>query len=299
MTKKTGLGRGLDALIPMGEERPPLAEFTSSPAAAPSAGITSLPIEDISPNPRQPRGQMDAQELAELADSIRRNGVLQPIIVTPAMQLGKFTLIAGERRLVASRMAGLHEIPAIVREASELERLELALIENVQRADLSPLESAEAYRQLDEEFSLSHEEIAERVGKSRTAVTNTLRLLKLPTDVRQALGEKRISEGHARALLGLPTPEAQSSALRSVLKNDLNVRQVEELVRRLTGQRPERAPRPAPAPEVTALEERLQQSLGTRVEVNPHRKGGTLVLHYYSEEELDALVERLLSDHDL
>ena len=179
---------------------------------------------------------------------------------------------------------------------SELERLELALIENVQRADLSPLESAEAYRQLDEEFGLSHEDIAEQVGKSRSAVTNTLRLLKLPADVRQALSDRRISEGHARALLGLPNAQAQSSALHTILKNELNVRQVEELVRRLTGERPEPAPHPAPAPEVIALEERLRQSLGTRVELNPHRKGGTLVLHYYSEEELDALVERLLSD---
>jgi ParB family chromosome partitioning protein len=297
MKKKSGLGRGLDALIPVGDENLPATEFVRQPAAPLSgAGITQLSIQDISPNPRQPRGQMDPQELAELADSIRRNGVLQPIIVTPATQLGKFVLIAGGRRLKASRMAGLSEIPAIVREASELERLELALIENVQRTDLSPLEAAEAYRQLDEEFSLSHEEIAERVGKSRTAVTNTLRLLKLPDDVRQALNDKRISEGHARALLGLPTAQAQSGALHTVLKNELNVRQVEELVRRLTGQRPEPAPRPSPAPEVTALEERLRQSLGTRVELKPHQRGGALVLHYYSEEELDALVERLLSN---
>jgi ParB family chromosome partitioning protein len=293
MTKKGGLGRGLDALIPVGGKKLPGEEFISPPGT----GIAQLPVQAISPNPRQPRGQMDPQELAELADSIRRNGVLQPIIVTPAEQPGQYVLIAGERRLAASRMAGLSEIPAIVRQASELERLELALIENVQRADLSPLESAEAYRQLDEEFSLSHEEIAERVGKSRTAVTNTLRLLKLPADVRQALNDRRISEGHARALLGLPSAQAQSSALHTVLKNELNVRQVEELVRRLSGQRSESAPRPAPAAEVTALEERLRQALGTRVQLNPHRKGGTLVLYYYSEEELDALVERLLSEN--
>lgn len=292
MTKKGGLGRGLDALIPVGGKKLPGEEFVSPPGT----GIAQLPVQSISPNPRQPRGQMDPQELAELADSIRRNGVLQPIIVTPAEQPGQYVLIAGERRLAASRMAGLSEIPAIVRQASDLERLELALIENVQRADLSPLESAEAYRQLDEEFSLSHEEIAERVGKSRTAVTNTLRLLKLPADVRQALNDRRISEGHARALLGLPNAQAQSGALHTILKNELNVRQVEELVRRLSGQRSEPAPRAAPPAEVTALEERLRQSLGTRVQLNPHRKGGTLVLYYYSEEELDALVERLLSE---
>lgn len=294
MTKKSGLGRGLDALIPIDDDRQPGADFLNPPS---TGGISFLPLQSISPNPRQPRGQMNPQELAELADSIRRNGVLQPIIVTPASLSGQYVLIAGERRLLASRMAGLAEIPAIIREASEVERLELALIENVQRADLSPLEAAEAYRQLDDEFNLSHEEIADRVGKSRSTVTNTLRLLNLPEDVRQALNDKRISEGHARALLALPTAQAQSSALITVLKHELNVRQVEELVRRLTGQRPASTSRPTPAPEVSALEERLRQSLGTRVELKPHRKGGTLVLHYYSEEELDALVERLLSDN--
>jgi ParB family chromosome partitioning protein len=300
MTKKPGLGRGLDALIPLGNEPASGEEVTPRSASTPvSGGITQVALQSIQPNPRQPRSQMDKQELNELADSIRRNGVLQPIIITPAAQPDQYVLIAGERRLVASRMAGLNEIPAIIRQASELERLELALIENVQRTDLSPMEAAEAYRQLDDEFGLSHEEIADRVGKSRTAVTNTLRLLKLPADVRQALNDKHISEGHARALLGLPTSQAQSSALHTILKNDLNVRQVEELVRRLTGERPERAKKPTPTPEVTALEERLRQSLGTRVELRPQRKGGTLVLHYYSEEELDALVERLLSDNSL
>jgi ParB family chromosome partitioning protein len=296
MTKKSGLGRGLDALIPVGDENLSAAQFAPQTIAQPSEGISKLAVNAISPNPRQPRGQMDPQELAELADSIRRNGILQPVIVTPSEQEGKYILIAGERRLVASRMAGLSEIPSIIRLASEVERLELALIENVQRADLSPLESAEAYRQLDEEFGLSHEEIAESVGKSRTTVTNTLRLLKLPEDVRRALNDRHISEGHARALLGLPTPEAQSSALHSILKNELNVRQTEELVRRLTGQRPEHIPRAVPPPEITALEERLRQSLGTRVEVNHHRKGGTLVLHYYSSEELDELIKRLLGE---
>lgn len=290
MTKKTGLGRGLDALIPG-------SDFTPQPAGKPGeSGLRQLPIHLINPNPRQPRSKMNAEELAELAESIRHNGILQPVIVTPGSQEGQYVLIAGERRLIAARMAGLTEVPAIVRQASELEQLELALIENVQRTDLNPLESAEAYRQLDEEFGLSHEEIATRVGKSRVSVTNTLRLLKLPGDVRQALADDQISEGHARALLALPTSEAQSNALNTVLKNELNVRQVEELVRRLSGQKPAPVVRPTPPPEVTALEERLRQSLGTRVELNPRRKGGTLVLHYYSEEELEALVGRLLGE---
>jgi ParB family chromosome partitioning protein len=290
MTKKSGLGRGLDALIPGGD-------FLPEPAAGPAAkGISLIPVDAIIPNPRQPRKEMNAQELTELAESVRTHGILQPVIVTPAAQPGQYMLIAGERRLRAARMAGLDEVPAILRQASELERLELALIENVQRADLSPLEAAEAYRQLDEEFSLSHEEIAEQVGKARVTVTNTLRLLKLPLDVRQALNERQISEGHARALLALPTPQAQSSAMHTILKHELNVRQTEELVRRLSGQKPEPVVHPAPAPEVAALEERLRQSLGTRVDLKPQRKGGTLVLHYYSEEELEALVARLIGD---
>jgi ParB family chromosome partitioning protein len=205
-------------------------------------------------------------------------------------------LIAGERRLLAARLAGLPNVPAILREASEQEHLELALIENIQRADLSPLEQAEAYRQLAEEFVLSHEEISARVGKSRSAVTNTLRLLKLPASVQKALTEGLISEGHARALLALPSPAAQGAALHSILKNNLNVRQTEELVRRLSGEKPTAQPRPEPSAEIRALEERLRSALGTRVSLNPRRKGGTITIHYYSDEELNALLDALLGD---
>jgi ParB family chromosome partitioning protein len=187
------LGRGLDALIPGGER--------------PASGIEQIPLDAVVSNPRQPRTRFDPEELAELAESIRVHGMLQPLIVTQDETPGRYTLIAGERRLLAARQAGLTHAPALVREASEQSRLEMALIENVQRADLAPLELAEAYRQLAEDFDLSHEQIAARVGKSRVAVTNTLRLLKLPESVRQALAEGRISEGHARALLALPTPQ--------------------------------------------------------------------------------------------
>jgi ParB family chromosome partitioning protein len=191
-------------------------------------------------------------------------------------------------------------VPAIVREASDQELVELALVENVQRADLGPLEAAEAYRQLAEEFHLSHEEIAARVGKSRVAVTNTLRLLKLPADVQKGLVEAEITEGHARALLALPTPEAQSAALHTILKQGLNVRQTEALVRNITGQPPDRQPdhlpKPASPPEVKELEERLRQRLGTRVTLNHRGKSGRLVIHYYSEEELNALVDTILGE---
>jgi ParB family chromosome partitioning protein len=283
MTRRTGLGRGLEALIPGGETPPP-------------AGVSQIPIDQIDPNPRQPRSRFDADELEELAASVRQYGVIQPLILARSPQAGRYLLIAGERRLIAARQAGLLEVPAILREASDQQHLELALIENIQRADLSPLEQADAYRQLAEEFNLSHEEISERVGKSRSAVTNTLRLLKLPASVQKALSEGLISEGHARALLALASPAAQGAALHSILKNNLNVRQTEELVRRLSGQKPSTRPRPEPSAEIQALEERLRSALGTRVSLNPRRKGGTITIHYYSDEELDTLLDALLGD---
>ena len=284
MAQKSGLGRGLGALIPAGENAP--AEN----------GIMLVSVDLISPNPRQPRNMMHPAELDELTASIREHGVLQPLIVTPGNMAGEYILIAGERRLQAARLAGLTMVPVLIRQATDQQRLELAIIENVQRSDLSALEEAEAYRQLAEDFDLSHEEIAVRVGKSRVAVTNTLRLLKLPDAVKNALIESRISEGHARALLALSTAEAQAAALRTVITQELNVRQTEELVRKLSGEKPARKPRPTAVPEVAELEERLRTSLGTKVTLRSGRKGGTLTIRYYSNEELDALMGRLLKE---
>lgn len=283
MARKTGLGRGLDALLPVGDQ-----------GGSPTGGF-SIAVEQISANPRQPRSRFDPIELAELAESIRQHGVLAPLIVTEDTP-GMYTLIAGERRLLAARQAGLSHVPAFVRQATDQERLELALIENVQRADLSPLEAAEAYRQLAEEFNLSHEAIAERVGKSRVSVTNTLRLLKLPPALRQALAAGQISEGHARALLALPAAAAMEAALQTVLKLELNVRQTEDLVRRLTGEKPAPAPKRPPAPEIVALEERLRQRLGTRVRLSRHGRGGTLTIHFYSDEELSNLIDQIAGE---
>ncbi len=280
MSRRSGLGRGLDALIPGGER--------------PAGGIEQIPLDAVVSNPRQPRTRFDPEELAELAESIRVHGMLQPLIVTQDETPGRYTLIAGERRLLAARQVGLTHAPALVRDASEQSRLEMALIENVQRADLAPLELAEAYRQLAEDFDLSHEQIAARVGKSRAAVTNTLRLLKLPESVRQALAEGRISEGHARVLLALPTPQAQAAALHTILTHELNVRQTEALVRRMTGERPPARVKPELPPDVLDVQQRLQSSLGTRVRLKRGRKGsGTIVIHFYSDEELEALIERL------
>jgi len=284
MVKKSGLGKGLDALLPAEEDR--LIE----------GGIRQIQTGNIFPNPRQPRASFDKQELEELASSIREHGLIQPLIITTGDSPGSYTLIAGERRLMAAKLIELESVPAIIREASDQDLVELALVENVQRADLGPLETAEAYRQLSEDFGLSHEEIAARVGKNRTTITNTLRLLNLPDDVKQALVSGMISEGHARALLSLPTEEAQSAALKSILKLNLNVRQTEELVRKLVGERPQKKSPAPPSPEIKALEEQLRQHLGTKVSLNKRNKGGTLTIHYYSEEELDTLLEIILRD---
>jgi ParB family chromosome partitioning protein len=278
-SKKHGLGRGLDALLPV----EPAPEGTSEVAVA-----------LIRRNPRQPRSGMAEGELDELAASIKEHGVLQPLVVSAGAVPGEYTLIAGERRLEAARRAGLERVPVVVRAATEQERLLLALIENVQRADLSPLETAEAYRQLNDEFGLSHEEISKRVAKSRVAVTNTLRLLRLPEAVRRALASGQLTEGHARALLALPTYHAQAAAADTVIRKALNVRQTEELVRRLLGKR---TSKPAPAklpPDLRALQRKLQEAFGTRIDLRRAKRGGTLVFYFYSDEELDALADHLL-----
>lgn len=280
MTRRRGLGRGLDALIP--------SDLGPAPA-----GVLELPPERIRPNPRQPRGAIDPQSLTELTESIRQHGVLQPLIVSPALD-GDYELVAGERRLQAAREAGLATVPVLVRRVDDQGRLALALIENLQRSDLNALEAAEGFRQLAEEFNLSHEQIAGVVGKSRAAVSNTLRLLRLAPAARQALSAGEISEGHARALLGLGSAKAQAAALQSVLRRGLNVRQTEELVRRLGGERVRRSrARPRP-PEESDLEGRLREALGTRVTLRRGRRGGSLVVHFYSDEELNALVDRIL-----
>jgi ParB family chromosome partitioning protein len=284
MAQRTGLGKGLDALIPSGGK--------TQPVAAGVGGVQQVAVEAIQPNPRQPRIHFKEEDLAELAASIKEHGVIQPLIVTPKSD-GTFTLIAGERRLQASQKAGLRTVPVITRQASNQELLEIALIENVQRADLNSLEEAEAYRQLVEEFGLSHEAVAKRVGKSRVAVTNTLRLLGLPEVVKQALVDGKLTEGHARALLALSTQKAQASAMQTVINLSLSVRQTEELVRKLAGVKPIKAKKPSRNADVNDVEKRLQNSLGTKVALKHGKKGGTVTIYYYSGEELDALIDKL------
>ena len=282
MAQRTGLGKGLDALIPGGKD---------SPSSA--GGVMQAAVESIARNPRQPRVQFDAGELDELAASIREHGIIQPLIVSPGKNNG-FILIAGERRLQAAKKAGLKTVPVITRQASDRQHLELALIENVQRADLGPLEEADAYQHLVQDFGLSQEQVAERVGKSRVAVTNTLRLLGLSQRVKQALAEEQITEGHARALLGLTSAKAQEAALQTVLKLFLSVRQTEGLVRKLGGEKPKAKVKSKPAADVADIERRLRASLGTKVALKHGKKGGAVTIYYYSDEELDTLLERLL-----
>ncbi len=285
MPKRTALGRGLDALIPSEEDQ------------IHSGGVRNIPIDQISDNPHQPRTHFNPYELTELANSIRENGILQPLIASYDEENNQYILIAGERRWLAARQAGLENVPVLVRQVNEQQRLELALIENLQREDLNPLEAAEAYHQLIESFHLSHDEISTRVGKSRVAITNTLRLLKLPDSVKQALIDRKISEGHARALLALPTNQAQIAALQTILNHELSVRQTEELVQNMMGKKRPGAARREKKPELRALEEQLRQALGTRVDIQPRKKGGgTITIHYYSNEELDTLLQQFLNE---
>ena len=275
---RRSLGRGLDALIPVAES---------------TAGAAEIPIARVSPNPHQPRQAISEESLVELVASIREHGVIQPLVVT---QIGDdYQLIAGERRWRAAQLAGLTTLPAIIKETTPQEMLELALVENLQRADLSPLEEAGAYRQLMDEFGLTQEEVAERVGKSRAAVANTVRLLRLPDDVKEALASDRISEGHARALLALPTARLQRQVLGIIETRGLNVRQTEALVRQMQAEPEEPASKTEPlSPQDRDAVDKFQARLGTKVNLVRGKKGGRLVIHFYSEEELQAIYEAIV-----
>ena len=279
--KKRGLGRGLESLIPI------LASTDDS--------IAEVPLASIKPNPRQPRTHFDAAELEELAASIREHGVLQPVVLTRALDGEGYYLIAGHRRWQAAKLAGRTKIAAVVRTApDDRGLLELALIENVQRSNLNALETAAAYQTLADDFGLSHEEIAKRVGKRRTTVSNTLRLMRLAAPLQAALTRGFISEGHARALLGLPEADAQSAALATIVKRELSVRQTEELVRKLQGEKQPAKRRTKQSPSVAELENRVRDKLGTKVALRRGRKGkGSLIIYFYSDEELEALIKHL------
>jgi ParB family transcriptional regulator, chromosome partitioning protein len=271
-----GLGRGLAALIP---QRGP-------------TGTTDIPIARIQVNPYQPRKHMDEDTLTSLAASIAEHGVIQPIIVSETLE--GYRLVAGERRLRAAILAGLDRIPAVVRQVADQDQLQIALIENLQRADLDAIEEAHAYRQLIDEFGLSQDTVATRVGRARSTVANTLRLLDLDPSLQEAIADGRITEGHARALGGLP-PDVQPRILGSVLERDLSVRQTEELVRRLRERTTRATATPARAdPDLERVEEDLRRSLGTKVILARTRRGGRIVIEYYSDEDLGRIYERIV-----
>jgi ParB family transcriptional regulator, chromosome partitioning protein len=287
MARKGGLGKGLDALIPGGGSGVPERD----------GGAAEVPVSQVVPNPRQPRTTMDEPELQGLADSIREHGILQPLVVSHDPQADRYVLIAGERRLRAARLAGLETVPVIIRQASDQQRLELALIENVQRADLTPLETAEAYQHLIDEFGLTHEEVAARVGKSRESVTNTHRLVRLPDEIKQGLAQGLISEGHARALLSLETmPLVLLDVYKTVVNNKLSVRQTETLVKELADRRPRKVSRKDVPAEVQQMEEELRQYLGTRIKLRYGKEGGSLTIYYFSDEELNSMIAKILKE---
>jgi ParB family chromosome partitioning protein len=265
------------------------------------AGPELLDIDLIAPNPDQPRTNFEPDQLRELADSIREHGIIQPLIVSrdPA---GGYRLIAGERRLQAARLAGLHNVPIVLREASDSELLELALIENIQRADLNAIEEAMAYRRLVDEYGLTQEEVAKRVGKNRATVANALRLLQLESEIRRSLVAGEISEGHARALLGLPEGRGRVNAWRDVVKRKLSVRDTEGYVRRALAETPASVSSPGAQTArrdsaYSDIETRLRRALSTRVKVEPQKKGAKIIIECYSTEEFENVVSSLLGEY--
>jgi ParB family chromosome partitioning protein len=314
MAKQTfGLGRGLGSLIPKRgakSDRPvepirqsPKASYFSTSAFATHpieesvahSQIIELPIADIVSNRHQPRQYFDDVSMQELAASIATYGILQPLVVVKNDSGDGYELIAGERRLRAARMANLKTVPVIVREASDLERLELALIENIQRADLNLIEEAEAYKKLNDEFGLTHEQIAERVGKSRPVVSNIIRLLTLPAEIQQAIAEGKITEGHAKVLLEIKDAEKRLALFRQVLQQKLSITDTSHEVKRIQVRTHQR--RIWKDPNLVACEEELCRALGTKVTVRRLGKSaGAIVIEYYGDEELRALVEKLVDN---
>ncbi len=278
MTRTRGLGRGLGALIP-----------------ATAGGIDEIDVDLIVPNPHQPRTTFDEEALDELVESMREHGVLQPLLVSSSNAEGVYQLIAGERRLRAAKLAGLTRVPVIVKEAATRELLELALVENLQREDLNPIEEAIAYQRLGGEFGITQDEIANRVGRSRAAVANTMRLLSLSDEIKQSLASGEISEGHGRALLAIEDPDVRHDAWQQVVDRSLTVRQTEQLARRgPSANGSVETVESVADPETDQIEARIRDALGTKVELRRKKNGhGQLVVHFFSDDELHGLLSRI------
>ena len=283
MTRRSGLGRGLDALLP--SEAPPEPFTAGSPP--------TVAVQDIHPNPRQPRKDFDSEGLAELAASIESLGLLQPLLVRPR-GTGDYELIAGERRLRAAQQAGLREVPVLVVETDERGSLERALVENIHREDLNPIEEASAYRQLLDEAGLTQEELAARLGRNRVTVTNTLRLLDLPADLQRLVADRKLTGGHARALLGLQNSPFQKRLAQRVAHEGLSVRETEDLVRRyssMVGASPKRARNGARPPQLAEAQRTLADHMQSKVRVDMGTRKGKIVIDFVSLEELERLVD--------
>lgn len=281
-----------------GASRPVDDDTATAQPGARRIGPAELAIDLIGPNPEQPRTHFEPQKLRELADSIREHGLIQPIVVGRD-DSGGYRLIAGERRLQAARLAGLQAVPVVIREAAEVELLEIALVENIQRSDLNAIDEAMAYRRLIDEYDLTQDDVARRVGKNRVTVANSLRLLQLEPEIRRSLVVGEISEGHARALLGLPDGKGRLAAWREVVKRRLSVREAEALVRRQLAAAPATASTPGATTarrdaNLSAIEARLRRALSTRVSVMPQKKGARIVIECFSAEEFDNVVNILL-----
>ncbi len=304
-SRKRGLGRGLGALLPSAPTVRPPAVAPAPPADVPPAPPRSRTyfaagIEELFPGPEQPRHRFDEAKLTELVDSIKVHGIITPLVVRPRPGNSGYFLIAGERRWRAAQRAGLRDVPVVVQDVEEGAALERALVENIQRADLGPLEEATAFQRLVDEFGLTQDEIGARIGKDRSTVANTMRLLKLPSSVRQMVEDDQLSMGHARALLGLDDPDGIEVAARKVIARQLSVRATEDLVKKTRAPEP-RPPRPpAPPPGKSAsvrdLEERLTKALGGPVEITEDAPGkaGTIAIRYMDLDHLDRLLDRLL-----
>ncbi|MBW8035339.1 MAG: ParB/RepB/Spo0J family partition protein [Planctomycetes bacterium] len=299
--KRPHLGKGLEALLGPMTAMPKTSEQTAVPLNAPNARpgndpgqlVEMIPVRSIQPNPYQPRTTWNAEDLADLAESIRINGVIQPIIVR---QVGlHYQVIAGERRLRASKQADKEKIPALIRKANDKEMLELALVENIHRANLNPIERALAYQNFISTFSLTQSDAAKRLGENRSVVANHLRLLDLPKEVKTMLIESQLSMGHARAILSLPTDDLRRKLANRALAGRLSVRSVERLVKLQLNPKPEKTKQKEKSPHIVDLEYRLQQALSTKVRIDTNRTGqrGRIVIDFYSLDEFDKLTEQM------
>ena len=301
MSQQFGLGRGLSSLIPnkQSDNQQAGAAKSASDFSARTIGsedsirgdkyVIEVDVNQIVPNPHQPRVQFDDEKLQNLADSIKVHGIIQPLIVSKNGNL--YELIAGERRFQASKLVGLKKVPVIIRDASELEKLELAIIENVQRHDLNPIEEGKAYQKLADEFQMSQEEVAGKMGKSRSLVANKIRLIGLPIEIQKGLIEGKITEGHAKAILAMPNPEKQRALYEMILKGNLTVRQVEDKTKEVSVRSHQR--HATNDSEMKKIENELVEKLGTKVKISKVGDGGKIVIEYYSQEDFGSLLEKL------